>query len=305
MPSRLSDLRVVDPVLTELALGYSNEAFVADALFPIVPVQKEAGKVPKFGKEAFKTYRTERAIGADPNRISPEGRGLVEFQCTEHAIEYPVDHREAEEDIFDAQQYATDVIMEVIFLRREKACADLAQDPNNYPAGNKIVLSGTSQFTDYSNSDPIGVIDDAKAAIRAAIGREPNTMLMGYSTYQALKHHPQLLDRIKYSMKGIVTSQLMQDIFEIEKIVVGKSLYAAETGEFYDLWQDNIILAYVSPKRNKRSPSFGYTFRKKGNPLIYTYDAPHGLVSYVLGVDNLAEKIVGPDAGYLIQDTNA
>ena len=305
MPSRLSELRIVDPVLTELARGYQNEAFVGTELFPIVPVTKEAGKVPQFGKEAFKLYRTERGLGADPNRISPEGRDWIEFQTEEHAIEYPIDHREEEEDIFDHEQYATQLVMDVIQLRREKAIADTAQDLSIYPVTQKVTLSGTDQWTDYTNSDPIEVVKDMKSTLRKAIGREPNVLLLGPDTFSALRDHPKIIERIKYSQKGIVTTDLLAQIFDIERVVVGAGLYADEDGKFVDLWQDNAILAYVSRRGTRFDPSFAYTFRKKGQPVIYKYDAPNGLVRFVLGTDNFCIKVVGPDAACIINDTNA
>lgn len=59
---RLSKLRVVDPVLSALALGYSNAAFIGDQLLPFVNLDKEGGKIPRFGKDAFKVY--PRSCGA-------------------------------------------------------------------------------------------------------------------------------------------------------------------------------------------------------------------------------------------------
>ena len=50
----LSEKRVVDPVLTNIARGYTNNAYVGSLLFPDVPVEKEGGKIPQFTKEAFK-----------------------------------------------------------------------------------------------------------------------------------------------------------------------------------------------------------------------------------------------------------
>jgi hypothetical protein len=40
--------------------------------FPFVPVDKEGGKIPKFGKEAFKIYNTERACGPSPTASIPK-----------------------------------------------------------------------------------------------------------------------------------------------------------------------------------------------------------------------------------------
>ena len=41
----LADRRMVDPVLTDLARGYSNASFIFPKLFPLVKVAKEGGKI--------------------------------------------------------------------------------------------------------------------------------------------------------------------------------------------------------------------------------------------------------------------
>lgn len=86
---RLSNLRIVNPVLTNLAVGYSNAAFVGAALMPYVSVEKEAGVVPVFNKDHFKVYQTERALRAKSNRVSPGDITTVPFALTEHDLEYP------------------------------------------------------------------------------------------------------------------------------------------------------------------------------------------------------------------------
>lgn len=47
-----------------------------------------------------------------------------------------------------------------------------------------------------------------------------------------------------------------------------------------------------------------YTLRKKNNPMIDTYSEA-GKVQIVRNTDIFIPKIVGSDAGYLINDTNA
>jgi hypothetical protein len=306
---RLEELRVVDPVLTNIARGYTNSAYIGTFLAPIVPVKKEAGKIPQFGKEAFKLYNTERAIRAKSNRLSPEGRTTIDFVLTEHDIEYPIDYREAEEDIFNLQVYATQTTIDIILLRLEKEIADKVQDLNTYPANNKITLSGTSKFTN-PDSDPIGVIEAGKDAIRSSIGKKPNVMVMGPATYRALKNHAKIIDRIKYSMKGVVTTDILAQIFDIPTVLVGEAIYATDNGQFSDVWQDNIVLAYVAPApaegvtRTPYEPSFVYTLRKEGKPETDRYDEVGGKLHIVRTTDLLTVKIVGADAGYLINDTN-
>ena len=246
---RLSKLRVVDPVLSALATGYSNAAFVGDQLLPFVLVDKEGGKIPRFGKDAFRVYNTERALRAKSNRINPEDIGGADIVLDEHDLEFPIDYREDAESAFPLQAYATDRVVEGIRLRHEKKVADLAQNTANYAASNKIVLAGTSRFTDKANSDPIGVFEDGKEAVRGKIGKYPNTAVIGAASWKAIKQHPQFLERIKYSMKGVLTVELLKEILEVERIVVGRAVYSSDTGTFGDLWGDNIVLAYVAQQR--------------------------------------------------------
>jgi len=304
---RLSNLRVVDPVLSQLALGYTNAEFVADMLMPIVEVDKEGGKIPQFGKEAFKLYNTECALRAKSNRINPEGLETVDIVLDEHDIEYPIDYREDQESAFPLQQNAAFVTTETLQLRREKMVADIAQDPARYAVSNKKVLSVADAFTK-EKSDPIGVIEDGKEAIRSKIGRYPNTMILGASSYKVLKNHPQLLERIKYSMKGVVTTGLLSDIVEIDMIVVGRAIYSNDRGQFFDVWGDNIVLAYVplkrdSQKRTPYEPSYGYTLRKKNNPVIDTR-TEDGKIELVRNTDIFRPYLLGAEAGYLIAKTN-
>lgn len=67
MSDYLKGKRVVDPVLTSIARGYKNAAFIGERIFPIVQTDKEGVTVPTFGKSAFVEYDTERAVGADSN----------------------------------------------------------------------------------------------------------------------------------------------------------------------------------------------------------------------------------------------
>jgi len=309
MSDRLQELRIVDPVLTTLARGYSNAKFVAESLFPIAPVEQEGGKIPQFGKEQFKLYKTERAIRAKSNRISPEGLTTIEYALTEHDEEYPMDYREEAASMFNLERHGTMVVTETIQLSREKAAADLAQNADNYPVGNKITLSGTSQFT-HADSDPITVMETAKEALRGKIGKRPNTMIMGAATYKALKNHAKLIERIKYSMKGILTIDLMKEIFDVANIVVGEAIYASDDGVFADIWGDNVILAWVpenpgGAERSVYEPSFGYTLRKRNMPQVDKYTENGGKLRVVRSTDMYQVKMVGAESGYLIADTNA
>jgi hypothetical protein len=303
---RLSKLRVVDPVLTNLATGYTNEQFVGDQLMPFVLVDKEGGKIPLFGKEHFKVYSTERALRAKSNRINPEDIGEVDVALDEHDLEYPIDYREDAESAFPLQARATNTVVEGIRLRHEVMVAEMVQNPANYSVGNKIALSGASRFTD-DTSDPEGVVSDAKAAVRAKIVKEPNTMVIGYSTWRVLKRHPKLKAILSDTRSRLVQLADLREIFEIENIVIGRAVKASDAGVTTDIWGDNMVLAYVPKASGDRSPyepSFGYTLRKKGNPVVDTR-TEDGKIELIRNTDIFRPFLLGADAGYLISDTNA
>lgn len=305
---RLSKLRVVDPVLSALALGYSNAEFVGTALLPFVDVDKEGGKIPKFGMDAFTVYNTERALRAKSNRISPEDIGGADIVLDEHDLEYPIDYREEAEAAFPLQAHATNRVVEGIRLRHEKMVADMVQNPDNYPAGNKIALSGTDVFTD-PDSDPEGVIDDAKAAVRSKIVKEPNTAVIGYKAWRAMKRHPALKAILSDTRSRLVQLADLKEIFEIDNIVVGKGVWKSDRGVVTDLWGGTVTLAYVpvgapsaageAPVRSAYDPSFGYTLRKKGQPAVDTR-TEDGKLEIIRNTDIFRPYLLGAEAGYLI-----
>lgn len=301
--SRLGLNRVVDPLLTGLITGYSNEEFIGDKLFPIIPVVTESGKFPYFGKENFKIYDDKRALGGASNQMKGSYAGLKTYNLEEHDLEIAMDYREIKEDIFDLQKRNTFAVNEGIALGLEKAQADLAQALTSYPEGSK-----TSLTTKLSNADqdPITVINAAKSAMRTKIGKYPTRMIMGAVVFETLINHPKLIDKIKYSQAGIIDMTWLAKLFDISEIYVGKAQYTTDGSTFTDIWTDNIILAYMPPnaagKANKYNPSFGYTFRLANFPNIDTYDENGGKVTNIRCTDIYEVNIVGSDAAYLIND---
>lgn len=304
----LKKKRVIDPVLTTIARGYNNAQYIGTSLFPVVTVTKEGGKILEFTKESFKVYNTERAIRAKSNRINPDDKSTIDYALTEHDLEYPIDYREADEDLINLQQHATKVTSDGISLRLEKIAADLVQDLNNFPAGNKETLGSGDKF-DNDTSDPIAIIENAKEAVRSKIAAYPNTAVIGATSFGALKQHPKIVDRVAYTTSAVVNVDLLKSLLDIPNIFIGSAVYSDDSGNFQDIWTDNVILAYVPEKsqnieRSLYEPSFGYTLRKKNMPMVDRYPES-GKIEVVRTTDIFDVKILGAEAGYLIKDTNA
>lgn len=305
MADRLSKLRVVDPVLTNVARGYSNSEFIGKYLFPVVQVDKEAGKIPVFGKEQFKVYGTKRAIRGKSNRIHLADLDTISYATNEYDLEAEIDYREINESIINLETKATNDVMTGLKLSQEKAIADMVQDDSLYPSDNKEILLTGSHFDD-TGIDPIAIIEEKKAALRGLIAKRPNVMVMGAVVYDALINHPKIIERLATTALGIADVNILKQIFRIPNIYVGEAVYSEDGSTMTDVWGDNVILAYTANPTGIASsvyePMFGYTLQLRGNPFVDKYDENGGKVSLIRATDNYDCKIVGIESAFLIKD---
>jgi len=311
MSTRTDELRMIDPVLTTVAQGYSNNNFIAEKLFPTVGVKKLKGQIPKFGKEAFIIRDTNRAVRADSNRIPPLDLELISYETKERDVEMAIDYLEEEESA-DFTRYETQVakdLVDTLALGKEKEAADLVQDPSNYISQLKNEIQPAGAFDDYNNAvNPLEAIRAACSSVRSRIAKFPNTMVMGYSAYQTLINHPKILDNVEYSGLSKVNLKILSELTDIRNIYVGKAVESVDGNTFSDIWGDNIIIAYVDEnERSKRSefnPSFGYTIQRKNKPEIDTYYENGGKLKVIRNTDNYDLKITASDAAFLIYNIN-
>ena len=72
------------------------------------------------------------------------------------------------------------------------------------------------------------------------------------SAYNALKNHPAVVDRIKFTQSAVITPELLKNLLDFDELYVGDAVSASDTGTFSDIWSDNVVVAYV-PKAQTRS----------------------------------------------------
>lgn len=302
-----SQARVVDPVLTNVAQGYRNAAMVGGALFPTVPVPARGGKIVSFGKEDFRLYASGRVPGSNTKRVSfghTSGSYALENHSLEGVVPYELMDEADRVPGIDLGRGAVRKVQDIISLRLEKAQADLATTAGNYGASNKITLSGTGQWSDYSGvSFPTRDVETAKNAVRAQIGRRANTVVMGAAVWAKLKEHPTVIDRIKYTGRDSATPELVARLFDVERVLVGDALYENAAGAMADVWGKFVVVAYteVGGLADMGLPTYGYTYRLGGYPIVEEPYQDRNAKSWVYPVtDEVVPVIAGAAAGYLI-----
>ncbi len=294
-----------------MSVAYRNSNYIADQILPIVPVAKQTGKYAKFTRDNW--YRNEaglRAPGTRAPRMYWDMDTAGSYACLEYAAATTLSDeiRENADNPINPEKTSVEFVTDKIFLAREARAAALLFDASTtfsgYTAGVTALTGGAAVAWDtYETSDPIQDVNAMTNIVIKAIGMKPNTLVIGQDVYAALKVHPSLLERIKYSQMGVVTTELMARLFDIEKIHVGTAIYNTSeegtTASYSYIWGKYALLAYITPRPALESPSLGYILTFKNRVVNrYREDQEHCDVFEVL--ENSDEIVCSAPAGYLL-----
>lgn len=299
----------VDPVLTNLSIAYQSQSFIADRLFPrITNLSKPSGIYYRFGKEKFgpvpETLRAPRTRAREV-----EWKVKKETYTTEpYALIGSVadEDREAQDAPVQLETTTTENTTELLMLDREIRVRDLTLDENNYPDDRKTTLSGTSQWSD-PTSTPVKDVIEAKSALRK-LGVTPNTMVLPSDVFDALQTNEDILNRIKYTQTGLVTTDILSTLFGIPNILVPDSVYntanAGQNPTLVDLWTDHVWIGFVAPRPGLKTLSFGYTFVWKPRQ-VNRWREEDRHADFFEVEEQLGEELVAPEAAFLFSDVLA
>ncbi len=299
--------RVIDPILSEVAQGYRHAQRIGHVIFPAIPVLQRGGKVIEFGVESFYNYKARRAPGADAMSIQfgYEGRP---FSLDQYTLDAPVP-REFIQDAqtvpgIDLGKRAVNTVMDSLTLSLEIEQAEIASDPANYGPNNQLALTAGDVWNDPA-SDPVGAIESAKDQVRTTCGVEPNRMAISNAGFKALKAHPKIVERFKYTTAESVTAKMLAGLLDLEEIAVGKAVYldgsSPDDRTFREAWNNVAVLAYTPTQdASIEQPSFGYTYTYKGHPFVEPARWEGGKRSWVYGVTYERKPIMtGMASGFL------
>lgn len=297
------------PLLTSLSVAYRANKFVAEELFPRVTVDTQEGKFPVFGREVFIVEDTIRSPKTESNEMH-YSVGTTTYNCKHQALKYYVS--QDERDTYPGSDEAATInVTKKVLLKQESDLATYACTTGTYNASNTTTLTGTNQWSDAANSDPIGDIWTGKTAIMKSLGEYPNTMIVGGDAWAKFAAHPDIREELKYTTSAITRPEDIAMFFGFTKVIVAPSISntalegATETMAF--LWGDNCVLAYVTPSPGRNELSYGYMLDYGGRQVRTWYDEDRNAdaieveecYDYKLGcVDTSSASI----AGYLIYD---
>jgi len=296
-----------DAILSGVSLRYSNDEMIADRVMPVVPVKKESDKYYTYTR-AWKLPQSERAAGAEANEVE-WNLSTDTYQCDEYALKdlIPDRVRDNADNPLNMDVDTTENITELIQLGREKRVADVVFAGGTYGTQTSA-LAGANQWSDYAGSDPIGDVRTAKSTVHAASGKLPNTMIIGFQAHLKLLDHPDILERIKYTQRGIITSDILAAVFEVDNYIIGKALYdSTQEGVAESLgyvWGKSVALIYAESSPGIKKASFGYQFQSRGFRVKkWRVEGRDG--DFIEAGEIRDEKVVAASTGYLYTTVTA
>ena len=304
--------------LTAIALAYSNKSYIADLVLPRVPVGSREFKWLQFNRDEMFTV-PETMVGR--KGVPSE----VQFGASEVAgfvKDYGLDDLVPNEDLdtapagYEPLGRAVEGASELVALDREKRVADLVFNAATYPTANKTTLSGTSQWSDYTNSDPYSAIMTARDGMLMPF----NTAIIGRLAWSKLRVHPKITAALAPSSNGNsstsnaqgapATLQAVADLLELDQILVGESWIntskPGQTASLSRVWGKHMALLHLNPIASIRGNaiSFGYT-AEYGSRVSGSIPEPkvglRGAQRVRVG-ESVNEIVCASDVGYYFQN---
>lgn len=276
-PTR-GDVHVNRP-LTNMSVAYMQSAskFIADKVFPIVSVDKQSDRYWTYDRGDMNRDEMElRAPGTES-----AGRGYsVDSTPTYYAPVYAYHHdvpdqvRSNADTPLNPDRDGTYIATLKALIKREILWAAQYFTDGVWATD---YFGGPSNDTDQvlywsdASSTPIEDVEEA-ATLMGLTGFRPNTLVLGRPVFSALKNHPDIVDRIKYTSgnnnPAIVNQQALAALFDVERVLIMDAVYnSAKKGlttvDAY-IGGKNALLCYTPPQAGIMIPSAGYTFAWNG-----------------------------------------
>ena len=294
--------------LDNISLAYSNENYVAERFFPIVTVKKDTGKITTYAMDNLRIVEALRSIGSKTNEVGHSVSIGDHYVLKEYALMelVPDEHMEQAEAPIHPKIDATENITERLLVIKESAMATAVSATATMTSN--TTLSGTDQWSDYTNSDPIGDIKTGKEAVRTASGKKANTLLLSHNAYIELLDHPDIIDRLKYvkvADKDAAKAALAR-IFDLDEVIVGDAQHnsSAEGGTITlaDIWDKVAIIAYIEKRPTLKSRTLGFTYQMKAPRYVDGWRDEDRRGDYIRVTDKFDQQLIDVNCGYLIKD---
>ena len=323
----------VNRPLTNISIAHvqSADSFVASRVFPVIPVGKQADAYFRYNRGDFnRDEMRKRAPGTES-----AGGGYKLDTATYYADVWAF-HKDIDDQTranYDEplapDSEATIFVTQKALINRETTFAANFFVNNKWAknvdgvAANPVVGTSILHWTD-ANSTPLLDVAYYQTYMLQRTGFEPNVLVLGKLAWDALRNHPDILERIAYggtpNTPAKITKQAVAALFEVDDILVMKAIKTTAAtdeslaGSFTDTQEfigsaNSALLCYRPPSPGLMTPAAGYTFAWTGllgasafGTRITTLRMDHLKSDRVEIESAYAQHMVGSDLGVFFTD---
>jgi hypothetical protein len=325
MNPTLQQVHSISEPLTDFSLMMmqSADGYVADKVFPVLPVTHQASTYYTYPRAAFnRPMVKQRAPGSEVEYADYEIKTAT-YETVVYALGKQIDEqiRKNADPMINLDVEATMFLTNQMLLKKELLWANaFFTDSAGWTTTLQGVSSGptTGQFQqwDQTGSNPIVDIRNAARSMRLAsgnvIGSNKNLKLvLGRPVYDAILDNAEIVSRIQYSVKqqgeaAVVTKDVLAQLFEVQEVLVMDAIQNtaaetlptdSETNAF--IGGNNALLLFVPGTPGLRSPAAGlnFTWSDYGPSRIISYEWLPTKATRVEAESAYQYQMVSPDLG--------
>jgi hypothetical protein len=296
---------------------HQDEQFIGQLVLPVNESEMEYGRYPKFriasgGLLKKQSQKRNQSGTYNESNISFEWDN---YQTEEFGHEERIDDviRKRMKHFFDAEVITAKDCMRKVMLDYEVTVASTVLDPDTFNVGNPAA--------DYSDANlaTMDVPADINAAIEAMnnVGEQPNTLVLSLRLWNLIKRS-QKMQTFLYGFLNTtqggsnISTQIVAEAFNLQQIIIArKTVDLALPGKapnIQPVWGNDYLFLGDIQGGDFKAGGVGRT-------MIWDADSEGGLFTtdtyrdekrrgdIVRVRSNRTEKIINPNAGYLISTT--
>lgn len=268
--------------LTNVVIAWMQDqsTFIADKAFPNVPVQQQGGKYFEYTRgDWFRIEAQRRAPGTESAGSGWNLDANPIYFADVWAVHKDIDDQTRANawGPIDLDRDATEWVGQQMALRREKIWASTYFKTGVWTGGTAAAdlvgvpgapAAGQFKQWDQSGSTPIEDIQTQVIRMNEMTGYKPNTLILSPYVLMRLSQHAEILDRIKYTQRGIITEDILAAVFGVDRILVPGGVENTAREGAVDamafMYGKAALLVYAAPAPSLMKPSAGYTFSWTG-----------------------------------------
>ena len=267
MPSASGRDLYIDVALSNMALGFRPEGFIADMIAPIVPVAKQTGAYYSFSRaDRLRVDNAVRAPGTEA-RIVTETVGSGTYVCRNYALKrrIPIEDVENADPVLQAGIIGGNVelVSGKLMTGWEQRVALQVTSTSN--VGSSAAVSSAWNGAGAPLTDINAAIDN----VHYAQGVMPNRVIFGVEAWKAFRRDSNVRNLIFGTNNGggYPNTAQVENLLDLPPggVMVGGAF--VNTGEealaesLSTIWGDSVLVYYAPTAPNIQRPSFMYSFR--------------------------------------------